>query len=203
MYVRFEGPRGGGLFWVASEGSRLLRRLRMSRSDARKFTDLKSWLWTNTPVPGAGAYQDWRSRHPRTWFKECATEHVRLAWELSDLLCRHGVRIRPLRTRAPGTILWEDQVQVIVRPRRINTRPPRPRPVTTVERRPLRLLPNPIPRPAHRCTIGGAGADLFRRTTPFRARDRSSAALFQEGSPCRISIPGTPVSCCCAAAWSC
>ena len=129
MYVRFEGAGGGGLFWIASDVElRLIRGLRMSRGERRRFHELHGWLRTHTPAPGEEAYRDWRSRLPRTWFRESAREHVRHAWLLSDLLSRRGVRVRPIRAREPGTIIWEDEVQVIVRPNRVGTvvRPRRP-----------------------------------------------------------------------------
>ncbi|MEX2219713.1 MAG: hypothetical protein WD749_13250 [Phycisphaerales bacterium] len=127
MYIRFEGPRGGGLFKIG-DACRSRARRRMSAADRRRFDEHFGWLWENTPAPGADVYCDTRSRRPRTWFRPTAREHIRRGWMLCDPLCGHGVRIRPVMARDPGTIIWEDPVQVIVRPGQVRTvvRPPPP-----------------------------------------------------------------------------
>lgn len=101
---------------------------RLSRAELAELNSLKAWLWANTPNPPPEAYDDHRSRRPRTWFKPTATEHIRAAWRIADLLQR-GQPIRPVQSRTLQ-ILWEDDVQVVAREQRTPTivRPPRPAP---------------------------------------------------------------------------
>jgi hypothetical protein len=86
--------------------------------DARELSDLLGRLWSITPAPPGDAYQDHKCRYPLTWFKDSAREHVRIAWRISELLRRRDVRIRARASRDPGYILFQDEIQVIVRPHR-------------------------------------------------------------------------------------
>lgn len=119
-------PRGGlGLFARAADlrdAARRSRGLGMTRRDGREFCEIRDWLWKRTPVPPEFAYIDDRCRRPLTWWKVSAHEHVHRAWRLSVIMARYGYRVLPRRSRWPGTILFEDDVQVVVRPDRRHDR---------------------------------------------------------------------------------
>jgi hypothetical protein len=61
-----------------------------------------------------------RAEHRRaiSWFKPAAEEAVRRMWHLKDLLDRHGHHVEVLRTSEPGTVVYEDDWQVIAKPRK-------------------------------------------------------------------------------------
>src|SRR5688572_9162574 len=61
-----------------------------------------------------------RAEHRRaiSWFKPAAEEAVRRMWHLKELLDRHGHHVEVLRTSEPGTVIYEDDWQVIAKPRK-------------------------------------------------------------------------------------
>ncbi len=61
-----------------------------------------------------------RAEHRRaiSWFKPAADEAVRRMWHLKELLDRHGHHVEVLRTLEPGTVVYEDDWQVIAKPRK-------------------------------------------------------------------------------------
>lgn len=88
---------------------------RLRKCEQRALLALRRRLWEITPEPPEEAYDDPRHPPPRTWFKEAAGEHVMLAWEGYRLAQLAGSRMRPLRARKPGLVLWEDEVQAVIR----------------------------------------------------------------------------------------
>jgi hypothetical protein len=52
----------------------------------------------------------------RSWFRSSAADLLDLTREYLDLLDRYGVRWVELRTRTPGRITYEDEVQVVAVP---------------------------------------------------------------------------------------
>ena len=125
MYLRFESLSGEGLFARAHHLRDAARfgSVRMSRAHEREFNELLAWLSLHTPGPPASAYRDSRSRAPRTGWKACAEAHVGFAWRMSVLMGRYRHNVRPLYSASPGRILFEDRVQVVIRPNRANTQP--------------------------------------------------------------------------------
>jgi hypothetical protein len=120
MYCRFESRDGWGLFqqaWTFRD-----RLDEVPRRAAREFEDAFRWLRCQTPQPPGDVYDDSRSRFPKTWFKSEAKDHVQHAWLLADLMSRHGLRIRHRFSHNPGVIIFEDAVQVVVRPNREHVR---------------------------------------------------------------------------------
>jgi hypothetical protein len=120
MYIRFETAYGLGLFAEAAHFPRCERYQReagISRRDGAEFERCYNDLCYWTPAAPWWAYEDSMSRRPRTWFKASRTEVVRAAWGLMEVLNRNGSMLRPRWSVWPGTVLFEDEVQVVVRPR--------------------------------------------------------------------------------------
>ena len=129
MYVRFEDPRTReGLFSVARDfrHDSHCRLFRVSRRDRRPLSTAIDWLWRSTPEPPADAYEDWASRLPRTWFHAHACAHVRTALLIAQILRRYQVLLVSRASADPGTVLYSDDVQVVIRPHREPQRHPRP-----------------------------------------------------------------------------
>jgi hypothetical protein len=55
-------------------------------------------------------------RRAISWFKPAASEAIRRMWHLKELLDLHGVHVEVLRTSDPGTVVYEDDWQVIAKP---------------------------------------------------------------------------------------
>jgi hypothetical protein len=116
MYIRFETLDGRGLFHVMGDIDLHDRRPKgIPRREVRQLDECYEWLYRHTPVPPGSAYSDPLCKYPRTWFKESASMHVRMAWQLSTIVSRRVERLRPIRSDSPGVILWEDEVQAVVR----------------------------------------------------------------------------------------
>lgn len=51
-----------------------------------------------------------------SWFKPTAEMHVAKAFELTELLSRHGFHIEVLKSSRPGYIVYEDDIQIVAEP---------------------------------------------------------------------------------------
>jgi len=123
-FVRFETLGGLGIFTACEflgRSSETDRPRWMSRAQWRYAAECYEQLCRLTPVPRSHCYNDHRARQPKTWFHAHAWQPIALCELLVGLLQSHDVVIRPRWTSEPGEIIWEDDVQVIVRYDRINT----------------------------------------------------------------------------------
>ena len=105
MYIRFQTPRGDGLFQHA-RGLRLHER--------RSAQELLDWFNRNLPVPPAEVYSPPRGLRTATWFREEQAEYADRGRRLAELVTRHVARMRHVRTRRPGEIVFEDAWQCVV-----------------------------------------------------------------------------------------
>lgn len=122
MYVRFEAADANargvrhGVFGLANG---LAHAGRLSDEDHAWWRRSNDWMNDAYADPGSVD----RTLFDRTvnpivecWFKESATHLVARTREYLDLLDRYGVAWVERRSDAPGTILYEDDVQVVVAP---------------------------------------------------------------------------------------
>jgi hypothetical protein len=75
-------------------------------------------LWFNEHVPIPTALADPEHRRAISWFKPAAVEALQRMWQLKGLLDAHGHDIDVLRTADPGAVLYQDDLQVIAKPRK-------------------------------------------------------------------------------------
>ena len=54
------------------------------------------------------------------WFKPEARRPVDYAWDMISVLREQGLDVEMIKTRDPGTVLYEDGWQVVAKPRRSN-----------------------------------------------------------------------------------
>lgn len=116
-YIRYEDKCGDGLFYIYSDFQDLvsMERIRLPGKIMREIESLGYWLETNTPAPRACAYRDPFSRWPIKWYKPSAREHIARADRLCQLLNEQGVDIVRMCSPKPGSIIYEDGVQIIIR----------------------------------------------------------------------------------------
>ncbi|MBF6025312.1 hypothetical protein [Lysobacter niastensis] len=74
--------------------------------------------WFNEQLPVPSALDEPEHRRAISWFKPAAVEAIRRMWHLKDLLDLHGHHVQVFRTADPGTVLYEDEWQVVAKPRR-------------------------------------------------------------------------------------
>lgn len=75
---------------------------------------LLAWFTQNLPVPKSLA--EVVRRRAISWFKPTAIEAIRRMWELKRLMENHGHHIKVLRTSEPGSVLYQDEWQVVAKP---------------------------------------------------------------------------------------
>jgi hypothetical protein len=124
-YVRFiilrmhhnSGAREG-IFRVAYE----LRDAATTPSyDNERLSALISWFKSNLSTPDRfSRYNPKRYREkPRrgiSWFKDSATEHIAKMRDLIAILEDYGYPIEQIRTNRPGSIVYDDEFQIVAEP---------------------------------------------------------------------------------------
>ena len=84
---------------------------------AHEHSDLRSALsWFNEHLFVPAMLEAREHRRAISWFKPAASEAIRRMWHLKKLLDLHGVHVEVLRTSDPGTVVYEDDWQVIAKP---------------------------------------------------------------------------------------
>ena len=72
--------------------------------------------WFNEHLPIPKALSDPKHRRAISWFKPSAVEAISRMWQLKTLLDSHGHHVDVLRTSDPGTVVHQDDWQVIAKP---------------------------------------------------------------------------------------
>lgn len=86
----------------------------LTSSEHEELRLLLAWFTANLPVPKV--LVDIEHRRAISWFKPNAVEAIRRMWEVKRILEQHGHNINVLRTDAPGTVVYEDEWQVVAKP---------------------------------------------------------------------------------------
>ena len=93
--------------------AKLLRRSGvLTENEEAVLEEHYKWLNENLPCPPYST-----STWPKTvaaWFKDSATEPIRRLRAIGSLLEEHGMQVRMLRSKNPGTVHYEDAYQVVV-----------------------------------------------------------------------------------------
>ncbi|MFB7357588.1 hypothetical protein [Streptomyces gardneri] len=122
MFVRFQGtvrgPRGNfpGIFALANG---LAREGRLSGDEYTFWRTNNDWYDANYPDPSSTDPHVYdHELHPgaAAWFKTTAVHLVDRVAGYLDLLAAHGVACERVESSAPGRIIYEDDVQVVVVP---------------------------------------------------------------------------------------
>jgi hypothetical protein len=90
----------------------------LDRAEGSTFERLRLWFNEHLPVPDRFSRSRRSGAHHNAicWFKTDAVEHLGKMRELTELLARHGLIIRRLRTTRPGYVVYEDDFQVAAVP---------------------------------------------------------------------------------------
>lgn len=109
MFVRFvvsvkmgRGHSRRGLFWD------------IDRPRGHRAEELFAWFNRHLSVPGNGVF---RVDGSLCWFKLGAVRHLERCRELLALYRDDGCRGLEIWNRDPGILMYEDEVQIVVRPR--------------------------------------------------------------------------------------
>ncbi|WP_420008671.1 hypothetical protein [Xanthomonas sacchari] len=88
----------------------------LSTQEHDKLCTALAWFNDHLPVPTA--LEDAEHRRAISWFKPAADDAIRRMWQLKMLLNLHGYHVNVLRTSDPGTVLYQDDWQVVAKPYR-------------------------------------------------------------------------------------
>lgn len=84
---------------------------------ADEHLDLRAALsWFNKHLFVPAVLERPEHRRAISWFKPAADEAIRRMWHLKGLLDLHGCHVEVLRTSDPGTVVFEDDWQIIAKP---------------------------------------------------------------------------------------
>jgi hypothetical protein len=116
QFVRFvvgsDSQHHRELTGIITEARYLRDNAELTSEEVAHLEELYAWFEDQLPVPPFST-----SRWPRdvvAWFKDDAHEPVRRMWDIAALLEDHGVRVRLLKSRNPGRVVYEDDYQVVV-----------------------------------------------------------------------------------------
>lgn len=120
MLIRFatlaadpDSSRSGGVLVAAhtlrDEGN-------LSANEHHELRAALAWFNEHLAIPTELA--DREHRRAISWFKPAAAEAIRRMWQLKEFLDVHGHHVDVLRTADPGTVLYQDDWQVIAKPRK-------------------------------------------------------------------------------------
>ena len=125
MLIRFVLPTKNadtgvreGVFGAAYE---LPDRADIPEKDLQELTALLEWFGSNLKTPrrfnkttSKGYYR--KATKGVSWFKSTADEHVAKLWALTRILAKNGHQPELIKTRKPGYIVYEDEIQVVAEP---------------------------------------------------------------------------------------
>lgn len=120
MFIRFtvlandpDSGRPSGVFVAAhtlrDEGD-------LTVDEHRELRLALAWFNENLTIPTILKHIE--HRRAISWFKPAATVAIRRMWQLKGLLDVHGYHVDVLRTADPGNVVYEDDWQVIAKPRK-------------------------------------------------------------------------------------
>jgi hypothetical protein len=127
VFVRFESDQPdsegfrAGVFLLAN---RLARSGRLTPEDWAFWRSSNDWYDAAYADPGSVDPTLWdKEVNPvvECWFKESAVHLLDRVPDYLDLLARYDIRCVERRSTDPGTVLYEDDVQVVVRPHPVET----------------------------------------------------------------------------------
>jgi len=78
----------------------------------------KVLLWFNENLQVPKLLNDVEHRRAISWFKPEAKEAINKMWQLVDVLKSHGIETEVLKTKDPGVVVYEDEWQLIAKPRK-------------------------------------------------------------------------------------
>ena len=86
---------------------------------AQEHEALRSVLaWFNEHLSIPTVLTEPEHRRAISWFKPAALEAIRRMWTLKEFLDAHGHHVNVLRTAEPGTVVYQDDWQVIAKPQK-------------------------------------------------------------------------------------
>jgi hypothetical protein len=119
MFLRFvvgtDADNAFRLDGVFTEAASLRNAGELDRYESQWLQAIFDWFHVHLPCPPfrkmqrAGAW----TRNAVCWFRDDAGEPLNRIWDIVALIEHHGVPVRLLRARRPGTIVYRDEYQIV------------------------------------------------------------------------------------------
>ncbi|MEM1329292.1 MAG: hypothetical protein AAGG07_01895 [Planctomycetota bacterium] len=121
----------GSLYYCQSGYPSLTPKVMRKLERENVLAQLYGFLYSTTRAPRfevyARARREGTPRRLRSWWLPTATNQLRAAWAICDILNKHGVPLRPLMSRRlPGVEVYRSDVEVVVIPPRGLWKPRKP-----------------------------------------------------------------------------
>ena len=88
----------------------------LDTGELRRLMDVLAWFNEHLPIPPE--LDEDGNHRALSWFKPEAADAIAQMWLLVHLLRSHGMLIEVLKTDDPGSVLYEDEQQIVAKPRR-------------------------------------------------------------------------------------
>jgi len=88
----------------------------ISVDEHAELRQMLAWFTEHLPIPKV--LNNIEHRRAISWFKPTASQPIRKMWELKSVLEAHGHHVNVLQTRDPGVVVYEDDWQVVAKPRK-------------------------------------------------------------------------------------
>ena len=75
-------------------------------------------IWFNEQLEIPKILKNEEHRRALSWFKPEAKEAIRRMWGLTEILKQHGIEVEIHKTDDPGIIIYEDDWQVVAKPKK-------------------------------------------------------------------------------------
>lgn len=86
---------------------------------AAEHAELNSQLhWFNEHLPIPATLAGTEHRRAISWFKSDASEAIRRMWLLKGMLESHGFHVEVIRAADAGTVVHEDDWQIVAKPKK-------------------------------------------------------------------------------------
>ena len=105
-----------GLFTAAGE---LVREGKLSVHEESELKTALGWFGTHVPVPdrfSKNRNASHKNTHGLSWYKSDAVEALKKMRGLVSILEEHGLIVETVRTKRPGYIVYEDEIQIVAEP---------------------------------------------------------------------------------------
>ena len=93
----------------------------LANVDQARVESLLNWFNTHLKVPSLLRGNE--HRRAISWYKSTAETPIGMMWELVHLLRDNGCLVELLKTKDPGSVIYEDKWQVVAKPPRGRRRP--------------------------------------------------------------------------------
>ena len=111
-----QDPDSGSPQGILTAADELQDRDHISKDEHTRIRIALDWFNTRLPVPKPLEHEG--TRRAISWFKPSAKEAISRMWDIKEILDYHNFDVEVVRTSYPGTIIYEDDFQVVAIPRK-------------------------------------------------------------------------------------